>query len=74
MQHLPFISGVSSFNPCCEVCQLAKHTRSPFQLNKHRSEMPFQLIFCDIWGPYRTPTYAGAHYFLTIVDDHTRCT
>ena len=36
--------------------------------------MPFQLIFCDIWGPHRTSTYTGAHYFLTIVDDHTHCT
>ena len=36
--------------------------------------MPFHLIFCDIWGPHRTSTYTGAYYFLTIVDDHTRCT
>ena len=36
--------------------------------------MPFQLIFCDIWGPHSTSTYTGAYYFLTIVDDNTRCT
>ena len=74
MQRLSFISDIASFNSCCEICQLSKNTRSSFQLNKNRSDMPFQLIFCDIWGPHRTSTYTGAYYFLTIVDDHTRCT
>jgi len=30
------------------------------------------LIYCDLWGPYRTPTHSGARYFLTIVDDYSR--
>ena len=34
----------------------------------------FDLIHCDIWGPFRTATHTGAHYFLTIVDDYTRFT
>lgn len=29
---------------------------------------------CDIWGSYKTASHSGAHYFLTIVDDFTRCT
>lgn len=32
------------------------------------------MIHCDIWGPYRVPSYSGARYFLTIVDDFSRGT
>lgn len=62
------------FNSHCDVCHLAKQTRSPFHLSNNRSKNPFDLIHCDIWGGYRTPSHTGAHYFLTIVDDHSRCT
>lgn len=30
----------------------------------------FDLIHCDLWGPYTKSS--GFHYFLTIVDDHSR--
>ncbi|KAJ9558209.1 hypothetical protein OSB04_012823 [Centaurea solstitialis] len=32
----------------------------------------FDLLHCDIWGCYRTPSLSGARYFLTIVDDFSR--
>lgn len=34
----------------------------------------FQLIHCDLWGPYRTTAFCGARYFLTIVDEYSRAT
>ena len=30
------------------------------------------MIHCDLWGPYRTPSLCGAHFFLTIIDDQFR--
>ena len=30
-------------------------------------------MHCDIWGPYKTSSLFGAHYFRTIVDDCTWC-
>ncbi|KAG5516925.1 hypothetical protein RHGRI_037606 [Rhododendron griersonianum] len=62
------------FENFCNVCPLAKQTRLPFPLSSISSTLPFQLIHCDIWGPHRHQTYSGARYFLTIVDDFTRCT
>ncbi|KAG5547669.1 hypothetical protein RHGRI_013386 [Rhododendron griersonianum] len=62
------------FENFCNVCPLAKQTRLPFPLSSISSTFPFQLIHCDIWGPHRHQTYSGARYFLTIVDDFTRCT
>ena len=32
----------------------------------------FELIHCDLWGPYRVSSACGARYFLTIVDDYSR--
>ena len=46
----------------CSICSKAKQTRLPFPLH------------CDIWGPHKTPTHFGKRFFLTIVDDYTRCT
>ncbi|XP_065620096.1 uncharacterized protein LOC136063519 [Quercus suber] len=69
---LHFNKSVS--NQICEICPLAKHKRIPFPFPNHVSEFPFDLIHCDIWGPYVVPTVAGHRYFLTIVDDCTRST
>jgi len=34
----------------------------------------FNLIHCDIWGPYRTPVLCDAHQFLSIIDEASRTT
>ena len=58
----------------CDVCARAKHTHLPFQLNHNKSSFIFHQIYCNIWGGYSTPSSSGAHYFLTIVDDHSHAT
>lgn len=37
-------------------------------------QAPFDLLYCDSWGPHKVPTHSRARFFLTIVDDFTRCT
>ena len=49
-------------------------TRLHFPLSTIKSHSPFNLLHCDIWGPHKTPTHFGKRFFLTIVDDYTRCT
>ena len=48
--------------------------RLPFTLSTHVSSKPFGLIHCDLWGPFAISTIDGFKYFLTIVDDFSRCT
>ncbi|GKB90587.1 retrovirus-related pol polyprotein from transposon TNT 1-94 [Tanacetum coccineum] len=48
--------------------------RLPFQLSNSMSERAFELLHMDLWGPYKQPALNGAHYFFTIVNDHTRAT
>nr|KYP66753.1 Retrovirus-related Pol polyprotein from transposon TNT 1-94 [Cajanus cajan] len=62
---LPFVSGSNKI-VSCDVCCRAKQTRYSFPINKTHSLHFFDLIHCDLWGPYRTVSASGAHYFLTI--------
>jgi len=55
-----------------DVCPRANQQRLPFQLSTICTCVPFELIHIDTWGPYRTKTYSGHRYVLTIVDDYTR--
>jgi len=53
---------------------LSKVRKLPFVANNNYSDSSFDLIHYDTWGPIGQPTYNGKHYFLAIVDDHTRYT
>ena len=56
----------------CDVCFRAKQTRQCFPDSLNNAKDNFDLIHCDLWGPYRTTAFCGSKYFLTIVDDHSR--
>ncbi|CAH9127240.1 unnamed protein product [Cuscuta epithymum] len=58
----------------CDICHFAKQKRLPFNNSDSYANSAFDLIHMDVWGPYRVTSYSGFKYFLTIVDDHTRCT
>ena len=66
-----------SFDTCtdiCNICPMAKQKILPSPFNNNFSDSPFNLVHVDIWGPYSIPTHDGFKYFLSIVDDATRCT
>ena len=62
------------FDNNCTVCPMAKQTRFTFPSSSVLTHALFELLHCDIWGPHKVPTHSGARFFLTIVDDFTRCT
>jgi transposase InsO family protein len=71
------VSNISSNNnmygnKACDICQGAKQTRDNFPLSNNKVSNAFDLVHCDLWGPYKTPSSCGAYYFLTIVDDYSR--
>jgi len=61
-------------NKTCSICPLAKQHHLSFPHSITASAQPFDLIHCDLWGPFSTKSISGSLYFLTIVDDHTRFT
>ncbi|RVW22242.1 Retrovirus-related Pol polyprotein from transposon TNT 1-94 [Vitis vinifera] len=70
---VPRFSTLSSLP--CESCQLGKHTRVSFpkRLN-NRAKSHFELIHTDVWGLCRTASTLGFQYFVTFIDDYSRCT
>ena len=58
----------------CTIYPLAKQKRLPFPSFVHNSIPCFDLVHVDIWGPYSTLSLNGSKYFLSIVDDFSRCT
>lgn len=79
--HIPYsvISKISSLfispENCpahCQVCPKAKQFHLPFNSSISQANLPFDLVHCDVWGPYKLPTCQGFKYFLKIVDDNIR--
>nr|KYP74079.1 Retrovirus-related Pol polyprotein from transposon TNT 1-94 [Cajanus cajan] len=68
--HLP--SNFSCKN--CDICPLAKQKRLPFHTKNNLAGDCFDLVHCDIWGPFHQATYDNHKFFLTLVDDHSRFT
>ena len=76
LSYLPNTLGVvhNTKGDVCEICLRAKQTRSKFPISQNNAKEIFNLIHCDIWGPYGTASLCGAHYFLSIIDDGSRDT
>nr|KYP48216.1 Retrovirus-related Pol polyprotein from transposon TNT 1-94 [Cajanus cajan] len=67
-----FVQNKESCNQFCDIFLREKKSRESFSISENKSMDIFQLIHCDLCGPYRTPIFCGARYFLTIVDDFSR--
>ncbi|CAH9142710.1 unnamed protein product, partial [Cuscuta epithymum] len=66
------VSGLKNFgNFPCDICFRAKQTRDPFPTSLNNTRDIFEMVHCDLWGPYKTPSSCGARHFLTIVDDYS---
>ena len=66
-------SSLSSIE--CESCQLGKHTNVPFPRHlDQRTKSSFELVHTDVWGPSRTKSTLEFRYFVTFIDDYSRCT
>lgn len=49
-----------------------KHCRDKFPISENKVSSIFELVHCDLWGPYRHVSSCGASYFLTVIDDFSR--
>ena len=72
---VPEIKSCNNNKPFdCHICPLTKQKKLPFPHSTSISLSCFDLIYADFSGPYSTPSLNGSRYFLTLVDDHNRCT
>ena len=56
----------------CEQCVLGKQKRVKFRTAIHNTEGILDYIHTDVWGPTKTASLGGKHYFVTFVDDFSR--
>ena len=56
----------------CEKCVLGKQKRVKFGTAIHNTEGILDYIHTDVWGPTKTASLGGKHYFVTFVDDFSR--
>ncbi|XP_049936458.1 retrovirus-related Pol polyprotein from transposon RE1 isoform X4 [Nymphaea colorata] len=81
--HLPFgilkhlfpelCSSLNIFMLSCDVCQFAKHVRASYPISNSRSNKAFSLVHSDVWGPSGIHSRGGFQYFITFIDDYSRC-
>ena len=70
---IPCFPSLSSIE--CESCQLGKHTHASFPKRLDQwTKSPFELVHTDIWDPSRVESTLGFRYFVTFIDDYSRCT
>jgi histone deacetylase 1/2 len=68
--HLFSVVSDSDFH--CDVCELAKSHRISYSPSLNKSTIPFMKVHSDVWGPAKVPSFSGARYFVTFIDDCTR--
>ena len=70
---VPYFSSLSSLE--CESYQLRKHTHVLFPKRLDPwTKSHFELVHTDVWGPSRSTSTLGFRYFVTFIDDYSRCT
>ena len=58
----------------CEACIAGKIKRQPFKsVGEIRSKRKLQLIHSDVCGPMPAESIGGNAYFVTFIDDFSRC-
>ena len=57
--NIKFVSTKFPFVSNCHICPLAKQRRLPFTSPNNMCTHAFDVIHCDIWGPFHTPTHYG---------------
>ncbi|KAF5767488.1 putative RNA-directed DNA polymerase [Helianthus annuus] len=65
LSQINFLNNFSFKNSddVCDSCMKSKLTRKPFPISTTKTSACFDLIHCDIWGKYRTPSFSKANYF-----------
>lgn len=58
----------------CSNCIESKMTNVPFKNNRTKTNEILELIHTDLNGPHSTTGYGGEKYFLTFIDDYSKCT
>ena len=57
----------------CANCIESKMSNEPFENDRTRTTEILELIHTDLNGPHNTTGYGGEKYFLTFINDYSKC-
>ena len=57
----------------CQACIEGKKSCDPYTAVGSKSTERLQLVHSDVCGPVQTMSLGGGLYFVTFIDDYTRC-
>ena len=56
----------------CEQCVIGKKTKVKSSTAIHCTEGILNYVHTDVWGPTKTASIGGNHYFVSFIDDYSR--
>jgi len=56
----------------CEHCIIEKKTKVKFSTVTHSIKGILDYVHSDVWGPTKTASIGGNHYFVTFIDDYSK--
>ena len=74
MHRLYLYVPLSKRNKDCDICPIAKQRKAAFPISHIKSNVAFDLLHVNIWGPNSVLSIYGHGYDLTIIDDNTQHT
>lgn len=67
------VNGVSTYRDIAhDRDQDDKQKRVKFDTVVHRPKEILELVHADIWGPTKTASIGGYHWFVSFVDEYSR--
>ena len=69
---VPRFSSLTSIE--CESCQLWTYSCPIPQAPRSTDKVSFRAVHTDVCGPSETESTLGFRYFVTFIDDYSRCT
>ena len=58
----------------CTACPLGKAKQFPLPTTINKTQVPFELVFSDVWGPAHTTSCDGYKYYIAFVYAFTNYT
>ena len=66
---------VSCKDGVCSRCVLKKHHQDSFDKRASwHASVPLELVHSDLCGPLPSASFSSFKYFLTFIDDYSKCT
>ena len=57
----------------CEYCIIGKKSKIKLDTAIHRIEGIIHFVHTNVWGPAKTTSLGDMHYFVSFIDDFSRC-